>query len=37
ALLQGGRRGRAAGGLRGRLQRDARRRARDQRAAVALP
>ena len=32
-----GRRGRAAGGLRGRLQRGARRRARDQRAAVALP
>ena len=37
ARLQGGRRGRAAGGLRRRLQRDARRRARDQRAAVAVP
>ena len=37
AVLEGGRRGRAAGGLRRRVQRDARRRARDQRAAVALP
>ena len=36
-VLQGGRRGRAAGGVRRRLQRDPRRRARDQRAAVAVP
>src|SRR5215217_3146356 len=37
ALLQGGCGGRAAGGLRGRVQRDPRRRARDQRTPVAVP
>src|SRR3954452_16175392 len=37
ALLARGRGGRAAGGLRRRVQRDAGRRARDQRAAVAVP
>ena len=37
AVLEGGRGGRAAGGVRRRVQRDARRRARDQRAAVAVP
>ena len=37
ARLARGRRGRPPGGLRGRVQRDPRRRARDQRAAVALP
>ncbi len=37
AVLEGGRGGRAAGGLRGRVQRDARRRPADQRAAVAVP
>ena len=37
ARLQGGRRGRAAGGLRRGLQRGARRRTPDQRAAVAVP
>ena len=37
AVLARGRRGRAAGGLRGRVQRDAGRRARDQRAALAVP
>src|SRR4051812_46726990 len=37
AVLEGGRRGRAAGGVRRRVQRDARRRPADQRASVAVP